>query len=162
MDRVRVAGAQINLVVGDLLGNEAKIMAAMEWAENAGADVLLVPELGVTGYPPEDLLIRQDFVADATRVLNRLAAASGECVVVVGFPREVEPEDTVDAVQRAMHNSAAVLQAGRIVAIYDKVLLPSYGVFDESRYFVAGNTPDQLVEIAGVSVGVSICEDGWA
>ena len=162
MDRIRVAGAQINLVVGDLLGNEEKILTAMAWAEGAGADVLLLPELAVTGYPPEDLLIRQDFVADATKVLHRLAAASKECVVVVGFPREAEPEDTVDAVQRAMHNSAAVLRSGQIVAIYDKVLLPSYGVFDESRYFVPGDEPDQLIEIAGVPVGVSICEDGWA
>ncbi len=162
MDRIRVAGAQINLTVGDLTGNEIKILAAMEQAESAGADVLLLPELAITGYPPEDLLIRQDFVADARAVLDRVAEASRSCVVVVGFPREAEPEDTVDAQQRVLHNSAAVLQNGALVAIYDKVLLPSYGVFDESRYFVAGDSPNQLIEIAGVPVGVSICEDGWA
>ena len=162
MDRIRVAGAQINLTVGDLAGNEIKILAAMEQAETAGADVLLLPELAITGYPPEDLLIRQDFVADARAVLDRVAEASGPCVVVVGFPREAEPEDTVDAQQRVLHNSAAVLQNGAVVAIYDKVLLPSYGVFDESRYFVAGDAPNQLIEISGVPVGVSICEDGWA
>ncbi len=162
MDRIRVAGAQINLTVGDLAGNEIKILAAMEQAESAGADVVLFPELAITGYPPEDLLIRQDFVADARRVLDRIAAASGPCAVVVGFPREAEPEDTVDAQQRTLHNSAAVLQNGAVVAIYDKVLLPSYGVFDESRYFAAVDYPNQLIEIAGVPVGVSICEDGWA
>lgn len=162
MDRIRVAGAQINLTVGDLTGNEIKILAAMEQAESASADVLLLPELAITGYPPEDLLIRQDFVADARAVLDRVAEASRSCVVVVGFPREAEPEDTVDAQQRVLHNSAAVLQNGAVVAIYDKVLLPSYGVFDESRYFVAGDSPNQLFEIAGVPVGVSICEDGWA
>lgn len=162
MDRIRVAGAQINLTVGDLTGNEIKILAAMRQAESADADVLLLPELAITGYPPEDLLIRQDFVANARAALDRVARASGACVVVVGFPREAEPEDTVDARQRTLHNSAAVLQNGSVVAIYDKVLLPSYGVFDESRYFVAGDTPNQLIEIAGVPVGVSICEDGWA
>jgi NAD+ synthase (glutamine-hydrolysing) len=161
MDRIRVAGAQINLTVGDLAGNEIKILAAMEQAESAGADVLLFPELAITGYPPEDLLIRQDFVADARRVLDRIAAASGPCAVVVGFPREAVPEDTVDAQQRTLHNSAAVLQNGAVIATYDKVLLPSYGVFDESRYFAAGDCPNQLIEIAGVPVGVSICEDGW-
>jgi len=148
--------------VGDFAGNEAKILAVMEQAESAGADILLFPELAITGYPPEDLLIRQDFVADARRVLDRIAEASGPCAVVVGFPREAEPEETVDAQQRVLHNSAAVVQNGAVVAIYDKVLLPSYGVFDESRYFVAGDCPNQLIEIAGVPVGVSICEDGWA
>jgi NAD+ synthase (glutamine-hydrolysing) len=158
---MRVAGAQVNLTVGDLDGNEAAILAAMERAEAAGADVLLLPELAVTGYPPEDLLLRPAFVAAARDVVDRLAAASGTCTTVVGFPAAVEPDDSLDAYPRSVANAAAVMRDGRVVAVYEKVLLPSYGVFDESRYFRPGRVPDQTVEIAGATVGVSVCEDVW-
>ena len=158
---MRVAGAQVNLTVGDLDGNEAVILAAMERAEAAGADVLLLPELAVTGYPPEDLLLRPAFIAAARDVVDRLAAASGTCTTVVGFPAAVEPDDSLDAYPRSVANAAAVMRDGRVVDVYEKVLLPSYGVFDESRYFRPGRVPDQTVEIAGTTVGVSVCEDVW-
>jgi NAD+ synthase (glutamine-hydrolysing) len=158
---MRVAGAQVNLTVGDLDGNEAKILAAMEWAEGSGADVLLLPELAVTGYPPEDLLLRPGFIAAAKDVVDRLAAASGACTTVVGFPAAVEPDDSLDAYPRSVANAAAVLRDGAVVAIYENVLLPSYGVFDESRYFRPGRVPDQTVEIGSTTAGVSVCEDVW-
>jgi len=160
---VRIAGAQIDLTVGDLAGNEARILDAMRWAEDVAADVLVLPELAIVGYPPEDLLLRTGFVAENLLVLDRLAEASGACAVVVGF---VDPLDEGviddDSVARRVANAAAVLGGGRIVGVYHKELLPNYGVFDEARYFVESRDPVQLWDIAGVVAGVSICEDIWS
>ncbi len=160
---MRVAGAQIDLTVGDLGGNEALIADAMTWAEAEGADVLLLPELAVTGYPPEDLVLRPSFVDDNVEVVRRLARRSGETVTVVGFVDHADPNHrgAVDAVPRRIANAVALVGSGRILGIYHKVLLPNYGVFDEDRYFSAGSRPDRTWEVAGVPVGVSICEDIW-
>jgi NAD+ synthase (glutamine-hydrolysing) len=160
---LRVAGAQLNLTVGDLRGNEERIAAAMEWAEEEAADVLLLPELAITGYPPEDLVLRPAFVEDNLEVLGRLAARSGRTATVVGFVDHVgDPVvHSGDALDRRVANAAAVLRDGAVTGIYHKVLLPNYGVFDEDRYFTAGDDPGAVWPIDGTTVGISICEDIW-
>ena len=163
MTTIRVAGAQIDLTVGDLSGNEDRVLEAMHWAEKVEADVLVVPELAIVGYPPEDLVLREGFVEENLEVLDRLADASGRCAVVVGF---VDPlgEGVIDddSVERRVANAAAVIAGGRVAGVYHKELLPNYGVFDEARYFAEGREPTRLWEIGGVAVGVSICEDIWS
>ena len=167
MNVLRVAGAQINLTVGDFVGNEARILDAMQQAENAEADVLLLPELAVCGYPPEDLLLRHSFVAENQRVLQRLARASQRTAVVVGFVDVVDDADASgrrrhdDSVHRRIANAAAVLAGGEVKGVYHKVLLPNYGVFDEARYFVPGLGAGDLFAIGAAPCGVSVCEDIW-
>ncbi len=160
---IRIAGAQIDLTVGDLAGNEARILDAMQWAEDVRADVLVLPELAVVGYPPEDLVLREGFVTENLRVLDRLAEASGSCAVVVGF---VDPLDEGviddDSVERRVANAAAVLAEGGVVGVYRKELLPNYGVFDEARYFAESREPVRLWKIGDAVTGVSICEDIWS
>jgi NAD+ synthase (glutamine-hydrolysing) len=152
----------MNLTVGDLEGNEIRLAEAMDWAESENADVLLVPELAVTGYPPEDLVLRSSFVDANKEVVRRLARRSGRTTTVIGFVDHSNgTRGGVDAVSRQVANAAAVVTGGEIRGIYHKVLLPNYGVFDEDRYFVPGADPDRIWEIAGVPVGVSICEDIW-
>jgi NAD+ synthase (glutamine-hydrolysing) len=160
---LRVAGAQLNLCVGDFAGNEERILDAMAWADRERADVLLLPELAINGYPPEDLVLRSDFVSAGIEVLGRLAARSGSTVVVVGFvDRSNGPSrGAVDAEERTVANGAAVLHEGAVVGVYHKVLLPNYGVFDEDRYFAVGQDPARVWQIAGVGAGVSVCEDIW-
>jgi NAD+ synthase (glutamine-hydrolysing) len=147
---MRIACAQVNTVVGDLEGNLAMVRDAIRAATDAGAALVLTPELALTGYPPEDLLLRPSF-ADASRdALDALAREVTGTVAIVGF---AEHDDD-------LHNAAAVLADGRVQAIYRKRFLPNYGVFDEARYFRAGT--DQLVlDIGGARVGVVICEDIW-
>ncbi len=159
---LRVAGGQLDLVVGDLDRNERIILDAMAWAETVGADVLVLPELAVTGYPPEDLVLRDSFVDANLAVLDRLAEASGDVAVVVGFVDRVPDRFDDDSVPRRVTNAAAVLAGGEIKGVYHKVLLPNYGVFDEARVFAEGTEPVVLFSIRGVTVGVSICEDIWA
>jgi NAD+ synthase (glutamine-hydrolysing) len=151
------------MVVGDLAGNEARIVASMEWAESEGADVLLLPELAVTGYPPEDLVLRPGFVDDNREVVRRLARRSGKTTTVVGFVDHAgnNHRGAGDAVDRRVANAVAILAGGALVGTYHKVLLPNYGVFDEDRYFSQGQDPDRIWEIGGVPCGVSICEDIW-
>jgi NAD+ synthase (glutamine-hydrolysing) len=160
---LRVAGAQIDLVVGDLAGNEEKIAAAMEWAEAENADVLLLPELAVTGYPPEDLVLRPGFVDHNREVVRRLARRSGRCATIVGFVDHAgnNHRGSGDSLDRRVANAVAIIEGGELVGTYHKVLLPNYGVFDEDRYFSEGQEPDRIWQIAGVPVGVSICEDIW-
>ena len=165
MSSVRVAGAQINLRVGDLEYNEARISAAMEWAEAERADILLLPELAVCGYPPEDLVLRSAFMEANRETVRRLAERSGETAVVVGFVDRARPaappRGAPDAVERRTANAAALLHRGRIAGVYHKVMLPNYGVFDEDRHFAPGSAPDAVWEAGGARVGVSICEDIW-
>jgi len=160
---LRVAGAQLNLCVGDIPGNERRIAEAIDWAEGERADVLLLPELAINGYPPEDLVLRSDFVTAGLDALDRLASRSGSTVVVVGFVDRADgpSRGAVDAEDRRVANAAAVLQEGGIVGTYHKVLLPNYGVFDEDRYFAVGHDPARVWEVGGIRVGVSICEDIW-
>jgi NAD+ synthase (glutamine-hydrolysing) len=152
MPRIRVAAAQLNVVVGDLEGNATRILEAYETAEAAGCDLVVFPELTVTGYPPEDLLLRPAFVAQAAEMLDKIAARTVRAAAVIGFP---EPG-------RDLHNAAAVCANGRVCGVYRKQLLPNYAVFDEQRYFVAPREPLPLFNIAGAKVGISICEDAWS
>lgn len=151
MPRIRVALCQLNTVVGDLDGNVERILAAYEHATKAGADVAVFPELAITGYPPEDLLLKPGFVADSRRALDRVAAATSRCAAVVGFVDEAHD----------LHNAAAVCANGIVVGSYRKRHLPNYAVFDEARYFTPGDDEPVLFSIAGVTVGVSVCEDAW-
>ncbi|HUF52512.1 MAG TPA: NAD+ synthase [Dehalococcoidia bacterium] len=151
MSTLRVALAQINTTIGDLDGNVAKIAAFANDARRAGADVISFPELTITGYPPEDLLLRARFIADQREALDPAAAACDGIVAIVGY---------VDEDDAGIYNAAAVVQNGRIVATYRKQRLPNYGVFDEMRYFVV-DTENPVFAIAGVPVGVNICEDIW-
>jgi NAD+ synthase (glutamine-hydrolysing) len=162
--RLRVAGSQMNPTVGDIAGNERLILDAIRRAEAAGAALLLTPELGLTGYPPEDLVHRPDFLDSNLAALQRLAGASGDTVVIVGHiarARGGGHAGAPDSRPREVANAAAVLHRGKIVGTYHKVVLPNYGVFDEDRNFAPGKEPDLLWPVAGVSVGVSVCEDIW-
>ena len=150
--RIRLGLCQLNTVVGDLDGNVERILAAYDEAEAAGCDVAVFPELAITGYPPEDLVLKPGFVASNRAALDKVAARTGRCAAVVGF---------VDA-GRDLHNAAAVCAGGAVVGTYQKRLLPNYAVFDEQRYFAPGAAPLTLFEIAGVRVGVAICEDVWS
>jgi NAD+ synthase (glutamine-hydrolysing) len=152
VSRLRIALCQLNTTVGDLEGNVARILDALGAAESGGADLAVFPELAVTGYPPEDLVLKPGFVADNRAALAKVAARTGRCAAVVGF---------VDA-GRDLHNAAAVCIGGEIAGVYRKRLLPNYAVFDEQRYFTPGSEPPELYVIGGVRVGVSICEDAWS
>jgi len=151
MARLRVAAAQMNATVGDLAGNVERILAGLDAAEAAGADLVAFPELAITGYPPEDLLLRPAFVAEAQRALEKVAARTGSTVAVVGFP----------LAGRDLYNAAAVCAGGSVRGVYRKWLLPNYGVFDEARYFTPSDDPGSLFVVGGVRVAVSICEDVW-
>jgi NAD+ synthase (glutamine-hydrolysing) len=149
--RVRVALCQLNTTVGDLDGNADRIIAAYAEAEAAGCDVAVFPELAITGYPPEDLLLKPGFIRANRTALDKVAASTSHCVAIVGF---------VDA-RRDLHNAAAVCAGGGIQGTYHKRHLPNYAVFDEQRYFTPGTDSLVLYEIAGVRMGVSVCEDAW-
>jgi NAD+ synthase (glutamine-hydrolysing) len=148
---VRVALAQLNTVVGDIAGNARRVAESLEDAAAAGADIALVPELALTGYPPEDLLLRPGFARDAQRALREVAAGAPSGLVAVIGAVEWDGD---------CYNSAAVVADGRVQSVYRKRYLPNYGVFDEARYFQAGTAP-LSVEIRGIRVGVVICEDIW-
>ncbi len=154
MPHVRLAAAQINTVVGDLAGNVERVLGALAAAEAAGADLCVTPELAITGYPPEDLLLKPGFVADNVAALEKVAAATGSCAVVVGFVGAAGGG-------RGLANAAAVCAGGRVHGLYHKRFLPNYGVFDEQRWFLPGSEPPTLFGVAGAWVGVSICEDVW-
>ena len=150
--RIRLAAAQRNMVVGDLDGNVERIVESMKAAEAAGADLVAFPELAVTGYPPEDLLLKPGFVTDNREALDAVVARSGRVVAFVGF---------VDRDEHGIYNAAAMCANGELLGVYRKRRLPNYDVFDEHRYFVPGAEALSLYEIAGVPTGVSICEDAW-
>jgi NAD+ synthase (glutamine-hydrolysing) len=148
---VRIACAQINCTVGDMAGNEQKILQYACLARDRKADIVLFPELALTGYPPEDLLLKPSFVNDNLKKIKELAAKINGITAVAGF---------VDRDGKKLYNAAAVIASGRIKAVYRKMQLPNYGVFDEKRYFAAGEKP--LVFALGKCVfGLNICEDIW-
>ncbi|BCM25558.1 NAD+ synthase [Methyloradius palustris] len=150
-ESIRLAIAQINCTVGDMSGNSAKILASAMQAAKSNASLLITPELSLCGYPPEDLLLRDDFLQVCEIELQRLAAALPDITVLVGHPHKEHGN---------CYNAASVLQAGKVVATYHKHILPNHSVFDEVRYFATGN--DALViEHQGVKFGVLICADVW-
>ena len=147
---LRLAMAQINVVVGDIDGNAQKIIEWMRRAADAGADIVTFPELAVTGYPPEDLLLKPHFIDANLTALSQIAAQSENITAVIGF---VDRKDDI-------FNAAAIAQGGKVVSVYHKMYLPNYGVFDEFRYFHAGSL-SPVFKIGDATVGVSICEDIW-
>jgi NAD+ synthase (glutamine-hydrolysing) len=148
---MKIALAQINPIVGDLGFNSAKIIDLIEEARQEKADLIVFPELCVTGYPPEDLLLKPKFIADNRAALDRIVAASKGIAVYVGF---------VDSDKETLYNAAAFIENGKIKEIYRKMNLPNYGVFDEKRYFQAG-TRSSVVEYKGTKIGLGVCEDIW-
>jgi len=148
---MQIALAQLNQVVGDLAGNARSILAAVAEAERAGAALVVTPELSLCGYPPEDLLLRPAFLEASARELAALAAEVHKSVVLVGFPE-------IHGARR--YNALAALRDGRVAAVYRKHELPNYTVFDEERYFEPGTVPC-VIEVDGVRVGLTICEDCW-
>ena len=150
MRTLRLAMAQINATVGDLDGNTSKVIDYIEQARSFSADLVAFPELVITGYPPEDLLLRPQFIKDNVAKMQEVVAASRGIAVVIGF---------VDMVSD-IHNAAAVAHDGKLVGVYHKIHLPNYGVFDEERYFRPGRDCPVYV-INGTPVGVNICEDIW-
>ena len=154
MPRIRVAAAQLNLVVGDLAGNEARILDAYERASTADADLVAFPELAITGYPPEDLLLRPAFIAQTAEILDKLAARTGSTAAVIGFPELLADGE--------LANSAALCAHGTVQGVYRKQLLPNYAVFDEQRYFERSTVDGPLFVIAGLRVALTVCEDAWS
>jgi NAD+ synthase (glutamine-hydrolysing) len=151
MERLRLAGAQINPVVGDVDGNVERILAAYRQAAEQRAHLVVFPELAVTGYPPEDLVFKPSFLAASRAAVERVAAGIGEAAAAVGF---------VDPTHAGPANAAALCHRGRVLGVYHKVLLPNYSVFDEERYFVPGGSV-LLASFGAVEVAVTICEDLW-
>ena len=148
---MKIAISQLNCTVGDLAGNVKRILEHVARARSLSADVLVTPELALCGYPPEDLLLRNDFYRDCDAALARLAASVQGIAVVVGHPRQVAGK---------RYNAASVVQDGRIVATYHKHALPNYTVFDEQRYFESGSEAC-VFDVGGVRFGLNICEDTW-
>jgi NAD+ synthase (glutamine-hydrolysing) len=150
---LRIALAQVNMTVGDLVGNTRKIINSMQQAYAAGAHIVCFPELALSGYPPEDLLLKPGFVAANLRKLDEIIDASNNfagLTAIIGF---------VDRDQD-IYNAAAVVHEGKLAGVYHKHYLPNYGVFDEYRYFQAGNKAPIFL-IHGIHIGINICEDIW-
>ena len=150
MRGLRIALAQINNTVGDFAGNTKKILDKVAEARSLGVDLVSFPELAISGYPPEDLLLKPRFIEENLRSLGQVIEKSAGLTVVVGF---VEADGD-------LYNAAAVIHDGRLAGVYRKIYLPNYGVFDEDRYFRAGSDC-QVYRICGVGVGINICEDIW-
>ncbi|HAH98422.1 MAG TPA: NAD+ synthase, partial [Verrucomicrobiales bacterium] len=152
---MKIAIAQINTTIGDFEGNADKITEAWRQADEAGAALVVLPELALCGYPPRDLLNKPAFLRKNQETLDRLAKRGGKAAAVVGYADFNETDSG-----RPARNAAAVLHDGQVTAIRYKTLLPTYDVFDEDRYFepATDNTP---VEILGTKLGITICEDIW-
>jgi NAD+ synthase (glutamine-hydrolysing) len=165
---LRLALAQIDPTVGDLEGNTRLISESIERARDGGAQLVILPELCLSGYPPEDLVLRRDFLDAVRESLDGIAAEVDGMVALVGFPERVERsaaelehfDPLIDPPPPPAHNSLAVIAGGEVRAVYRKCDLPNYGVFDEHRYFEPGTEP-ALIEVDGALVGLTICEDIW-
>jgi NAD+ synthase (glutamine-hydrolysing) len=152
----RVALAQVNLCVGDLEGNKRKIVEYIHRARDKQANLVAFPELSTTGYPPEDLLLKPSFVKESQEALAAIVRETSGIIAVVGFPyAEGSPHEP-----GSLYNAAAIAKDGSLVSVYKKILLPNYGVFDEGRYFTAGEIP-MVLEAGSFRFAVNICEDIW-
>ena len=146
-----IALAQLNLTVGDIEGNSRKIIQTLDQARQLTADLVVFPELCITGYPPEDLLFRQDFLAQADRAVQQILAHTQNITAIIGVPVQH---------QNQLFNAALAIADGQIIAEYHKQALPNYGVFDEQRYFAAGQQT-QLISLKGLKIALTVCEDIW-
>ena len=173
MPSLRVAAAQINPTVGDLEGNRDRILSFLAEGEAQGCDLVCFPELSLCGYPPEDLLLKDGFLRDTRAMLDEVAAATTDCVAVVGGVLEVDRSSPRLAAPRdarlpgeggtpQLANVAVVMAHGKILGVVAKRLLPNYAVFDEQRWFLPGEGPYDLFRIGGAIVGVTVCEDLWS
>ena len=150
MRTLRISMAQINPTVGDLKGNRDKIIDYINRARKLGADIVAFTELAVTGYPPEDLILKPQFVKDNLRTLREITRATRGITAIVGY---VDSNDHI-------YDAAAIMSNSKLVHVYHKMLLPNYGVFDEYRYFKPGKR-FPVITVKGVNIGVNICEDIW-
>ena len=150
MEKLRVSLAQINPTVGDLAGNTKKIIEYIQKGREQGTDIVAFPEMAVTGYPPEDLLLKPGFIKDNLEALRAIQKETRGITAVVGF---------VDG-EKEIYNAAAVLHDGAVSAVYRKMYLPNYSVFDEERYFKKGREP-LIISLNGMDIGITICEDIW-
>jgi NAD+ synthase (glutamine-hydrolysing) len=157
---VRIALRQMNASVGDIAGNARRITEGIAAAKEAGAALVAFPELAVTGYPPEDLLMKEHFLADAQAALEEIAKAAKGIVAVVGFPERGRGRHRANGKAPRVYNAAAVAAEGAVRSVYRKVRLPNYGVFDERRYFAPGKG-GMTTEVEGRTVGITVCEDMW-
>lgn len=167
MRTLRIAMAQINPTVGDLTGNLHRIITWIREAKKANADLVVFPELAITGYPPEDLLLKSTFVADNVRALKEIADVCRGVVAVVGYVGQADQNDPsssrpsiLSAAPHTLYNAAALIADCQVIGQYRKWYLPNYGVFDEGRYFCPGQRLPLLL-IDGITIGVTICEDIW-
>ena len=159
--KLRITGAQLSFTVGAIEENKSKILNTLEEAEKINSDIVVFPELCVTGYPPEDLLLRESFVGKNFAVLEEIAEFSGRTSGVIGFVDRSLEEQTMDNVDRNITNAAAIVQNGDVKGIYHKCYLPNYSVFDEARYFAKGTKPEEIFWYEDIAVGINICEDIW-
>src|SRR5690242_14486365 len=165
---LRLALAQIDPTVGDLEGNAELIKDSIERARDGGAQLVVLPELCLSGYPPEDLVLRADFLDAVREGLDSVARQVEGTVALVGFPERVEHpaaeledfDPLIDPFPPPAYNSLAVLADGEVRGVYRKCELPNYGVFDERRYFEPGTEP-ALIAVDGVPIGLTVCEDIW-
>lgn len=148
---MKIAIAQFNAIVGDISGNADKIIQHANEAKAKGASLIVTPELALCGYPPEDLLFRQDFIDANHKILTRIATSTSDITIVIGH---------IHQEGKKLFNAASVLRGGKIVSTYHKKILPNYSVFDEERYFESGNQP-LVFELEGINYGVIVCADGW-
>lgn len=148
---LRISLCQINPTVGDLQGNSVKILECINKSKKIGTDIIVFPELTITGYPPEDLLLKPKFIKDNLTVLKEISSKCSDICAVIGF---------VNKNNKDIYNSAAIINNKKIVGIYDKIYLPNYGVFDEKRYFTAGGKKI-IFKSGNFTFGIQICEDIW-
>ena len=148
---IRLALAQINVTVGDFSTNKQKILEYIQQARELHADLVAFPELAITGYPPEDLLFRPQFIQDNLKCLQQIVPETLGITAIVGF---------VDFIANNIFNAAAIISDGKLVKVYHKIHLPNYGVFDEERYFEPGKRP-LILELKDIKIGINICEDIW-
>lgn len=159
--KIRITGAQLSFPVGAIQQNKETILNTIEIAESFESDIVIFPELCLTGYPPEDLLLRDSFLGKNYSVLEEIAEFSGESSAIIGFvDRNIDINKT-DKKNREIANAAAIVQNGDVKGIYHKCFLPNYSVFDEARYFSKGSDPGKLFWYENIGIGINICEDIW-
>ncbi len=158
---IRITGAQCSFSVGAIQENKETILNCFEEAESVESDIVIFPELAITGYPPEDLLLRESFIGKNFAVLEEIAAFSSHTSGVIGFVDRKNDSHNQDNNKRTIANAAAIVQNGDVRGIYHKSFLPNYSVFDEARYFSKGTEPDTLFWYDDIAVGINICEDIW-